>query len=112
MFLNFLICFLFNNVVDAADMIRTNMGDQGKPFSCISSVVQDNSKFMDDIPSNSLPTAWMLVIGSEHFGVSQEVRAISEECLMVRMAAGVDSLNANVAAAVLLNGLVEREIKA
>eukprot|EP00927_Polykrikos_kofoidii_P072735 TRINITY_DN68824_c0_g1_i1.p1 TRINITY_DN68824_c0_g1~~TRINITY_DN68824_c0_g1_i1.p1 ORF type:complete len:380 (+),score=54.71 TRINITY_DN68824_c0_g1_i1:125-1141(+) len=73
-------------------------------------VVQDGARFLDEIGgSHSLPQRWAMVVGSEHFGVSKEVRHACELLLKVRMAEGVDSLNVVVSAGVLLHGCTERE---
>lgn len=44
----------------------------------------------------------MLVIGSEAFGVSEEVLAISDQCVRIPMAGKVESLNAAVAAGIAM----------
>ena len=54
---------------------------------------------------------WCCVVGSEDKGITAAVRAAvgSDARVRIWMRAGVDSLNIGVAAAVLLNGLRERE---
>ena len=53
---------------------------------------------------------WCCVLGNEHAGVSEAVRLVQgTRALRISMPPGVDSLSINNAAAVLLNGLRERE---
>jgi len=52
-------------------------------------------------------------VGSENDGVSDGVRdACADTLVRIWMRPGVDSLNIGVAAAVMLNGLREREARA
>eukprot|EP00929_Paragymnodinium_shiwhaense_P001025 TRINITY_DN101245_c0_g1_i1.p1 TRINITY_DN101245_c0_g1~~TRINITY_DN101245_c0_g1_i1.p1 ORF type:complete len:373 (+),score=46.30 TRINITY_DN101245_c0_g1_i1:65-1120(+) len=75
----------------------------------VAAVVQDGARFMDEFPRGALPKRWALVIGSEHFGVCDDVRRMCDILMKMRMAPGVDSLNAVVAGGVMLYGCVERE---
>lgn len=72
-----------------------------------SAIVQPDALFLDEV--QSIPRRWALVVGSEHFGVSDEVRQSCDLLLKARMAEGVDSLNVVVSAGVLLHGCAERE---
>ncbi|CAJ1373743.1 unnamed protein product [Effrenium voratum] len=58
----------------------------------LAAVVQEGAKYLDEV--KALPERWALVLGSEHFGVSLEVREVCCGMLKVRMAPGVDSFNA------------------
>ncbi|CAJ1426224.1 unnamed protein product [Effrenium voratum] len=73
----------------------------------LAAVVQEGAKYLDEV--KALPERWALVLGSEHFGVSLEVREVCCGMLKVRMAPGVDSFNVVTSAGVLIHGCVERE---
>lgn len=60
----------------------------------------------DTIPLSSvktLPEQWCLVVGSEHFGISEPVREQCSTKVKIQMSPVVDSLNVGVAAAILLH---------
>lgn len=72
-------------------------------------VVQGENKWLHDIvptPAGSVgPKGFLLVMGSEHFGISEKVRRACAAQLKIKMAPDVDSLNVSVATAVLLHHL-------
>lgn len=70
-------------------------------------VIQEGARFLDEM--KEVPQRWAIVVGSEHFGVSQAAREACGLLLKIRMAPNVDSLNVVVSAGVLLHGCVERE---
>merc|ERR1711972_345436 len=63
-------------------------------------IVQEGARFLDEVAH--MPKRWALIVGSEHFGVSEVAREACDELLKIRMAPGVDSLNVVVSAGVLL----------
>lgn len=73
----------------------------------LGAIVQPGARFLTEV--DALAPHWALVVGSEHFGVSEEVRQACNMLIKIPMAAGVDSLNAVVSAGVLVHGCVERE---
>eukprot|EP00931_Biecheleriopsis_adriatica_P109651 TRINITY_DN83903_c0_g1_i1.p1 TRINITY_DN83903_c0_g1~~TRINITY_DN83903_c0_g1_i1.p1 ORF type:complete len:295 (+),score=44.82 TRINITY_DN83903_c0_g1_i1:25-885(+) len=85
--------------------IMTELADAG--IFTAAAVVQDGAKYLDNV--NGLSPRWALVLGSEHFGVSNEVREVCDLHVKIRMAEGVDSFNVVTSAGVLLHGCVERE---
>ncbi|CAE7261288.1 ysgA [Symbiodinium natans] len=58
----------------------------------LAAVVQDGAVYFDEV--HELPRRWALVLGSEHFGVDAAVREACDKLVKIRMASGVDSLNA------------------
>ena len=53
---------------------------------------------------------WCVVVGSEAHGITQHVRDACTTRLRIPMRPGVDSMAINVAAAILMNGLRERDL--
>ncbi len=59
----------------------------------------------EDIRSFKAPEKWALVIGNEGSGLSSEVRANLDYCIRIPMKEGMESLNAAVAASILMFSL-------
>ena len=78
------------------------------PFAA---VIDHGARLLDDITPASLGDRWCAVVGSEDDGISEGVREACgpDQRVRIWMRDDVDYLNIGVAAAVLLNGLRERE---
>eukprot|EP00397_Hematodinium_sp_SG-2012_P026328 GEMP01027575.1.p1 GENE.GEMP01027575.1~~GEMP01027575.1.p1 ORF type:complete len:450 (+),score=93.58 GEMP01027575.1:44-1393(+) len=70
-------------------------------FETYGAIVQDDTVPLGSIRRRKEP--WCLVVGSEHFGISDAVRAECGTKVKIEMSPDVDSLNVGVAAAVLLH---------
>lgn len=65
----------------------------------IYSAVLDTNNFIND---TEITTPFILVIGNEGSGISSEVRHISDEFIKINMAGNAESLNASIAAGILM----------
>ena len=59
-----------------------------------------------DIRTFTSPDRWVLALGNEGAGPSEALKSVARTTLTVPMEAGVDSLNAGLAGAILLFSLV------
>ena len=80
---------------------------EAEAFRTYAAVVQDETELMHRVKAvgggDPAQNKWLVVVGAEHDGVSQEVRRACEWNLKIDMAQGVDSLNVSVAASILLH---------
>merc|ERR1712137_1542214 len=91
-------------------VIKTNLPAalgflRGEGVFTAAACVQGDTIFLDEM--HAVPLAWALVVGSEHFGVTEPVRMACDQRIMIRMAPGKDSLNVSIAAGILLNSFCE-----
>ena len=70
-----------------------------KEYTLASTALQENSVFLEDAPS---PHKLAIVIGNEANGVSDEILSISDLILKIPMHGKTESLNAAVAAAIVM----------
>lgn len=80
-----------------ADMLKVL---QEKGYSIVSSALSDDSVSLYDW---KCPEKCVVVIGNEAHGVSDEVLDISDMCVKIPMYGFAESLNASVAAAIIMN---------
>jgi len=88
------------NLEETLKNLATEWKEDGAVYGAI---VQDDTELLKEI--GPIPNSWCLVVGSEHFGISESVRQQCTRKVKIEMSPVVDSLNVGVAAAILLHHL-------
>jgi tRNA G18 (ribose-2'-O)-methylase SpoU len=92
----------------AATLLALNAVDGVHSYAA---VIDDDATLLHKLPAKSSPRRWCVVVGNEHRGISDSVRSACQTKLRIDMHPDVDSFAINVAAAIVINGIREREVE-
>lgn len=85
--------------VESSDFAKEILDRKEQGYKVYCSVLEDKSKTLDSIPKNEKA---VFIIGNEANGISERIKSIGDEKVYIPMCSGPESLNASVAAAVIM----------
>lgn len=96
---------LFHINILTANLYDEIVGLKEKKYKIMGTRVEGGS----DVCKVSVPSQYVLIIGNEGHGMSKEIGQLCDDYLYIKMNSKVESLNASIAASILLYELSRRE---